>query len=368
MLPAAWYSGGMKRALVVLGVVLLGLTAWLLLAPTPVDPVAWEPTPDAGFTGEFAPNDDLAGMEVVPLPSGHGPEDVDVDAQGRIYAGLQDGRVLRWDAPDAEPEVFVDTGGRPLGLHWDAEGNLLIADAFKGLLSVSPDGAIRTLLTEVDGEPMVFTNDLEITRDGVIYVSDASTRFDQHRWKLDIFENRPSGRLIAYDTRTGEAEVVLPKMYFANGVAIDPEERFVLINETSRYRVRRLWLSGPDAGTDEVLVDNLPGFPDGISAGTGGRFWLAIPGPRNAFLDQTAGAPLLRKIATRLPSSLHPKPERYGHVVALDGDGRVRCSLQHPSGEAFAVITSAQERDGWLYLGSLSEPAFARIPVPDRCR
>ncbi|MFT5682353.1 MAG: sugar lactone lactonase YvrE [Myxococcota bacterium] len=357
----------MKRILIAIGVLLAALLGYLTLAPTPIQPVAWEVPEDAGFIGDYAPNDDLAGVEVTALPDGHGPEDVEVDASGRIYTGLQDGRILRWATPDATPEVFADTGGRPLGLHWDGAGNLLVADAFAGLLSIAPDGTITTLLTEVDG-PMVFTDDLEITVDGVIYVSDASVRFDQHHWKLDIIESGPSGRLIAYDTATGKGRVVLDELYFANGVAIDPAQQFVLVNETSRYRIRKVWIAGEKAGTDEIIVDNLPGFPDGISTGTGGVFWLALAGPRDVLLDLAAGSPRLRKVMTRLPDAIQPAPVRYGHVVGLDSEGTVRCSLQNPSGEAFAIITSVQERDGWLYLGSLSEPAFARIPVPQRCR
>lgn len=358
----------MKRTLMVTAALLVLLLGGLSFAPVDIDPVAWTPPEDAGFIGDYAPNDDLAGAELIAVPDGHGPEDIEVDADGRIYAGLQDGRVLRWAAPDAAPEVLVDTGGRPLGLHWDDVGNLLIADAVAGLLSVSPAGTVTTLLTEVGGLPMRFTDDLEITTDGVIYVSDASTRFELHRWKHDIIESRPSGRLIAHDTRSGRSWVALESAHFANGVAIDPQQQFVLLNETSRYRIRKVWIAGEKAGSDEILVDNLPGFPDGISTGTQGLFWLALAGPRDVIVDRTAGTPLLRKLMVRLPAFMHPAPRRYGHVVGLDGQGQVRCSLQDPAGERFALITSVQERDDWLYLGSLTEPSLARIRVPSRCR
>jgi len=362
------YDAQMKRLLMVTAGLLALLLGWLFFAPVDVDPVAWSPAEDAGFTGDYAPNDELAGVELIALPDGHGPEDVEVDADGRIYAGLEDGRVLRWSSPEAAPEVLVDTGGRPLGLHWDGSGNLLIADADAGLLSVSPAGTVTTLMTEVGGLPMRFTDDLEITTAGVIYVSDASTRFDLSRWKHDIIESRASGRLVAHDLQTGRSWVVLEAASFANGVAVDPQQQFVLLNETSRYRIRKVWIAGEKAGRDEILVDNLPGFPDGISTGTEGLFWLALAGPRDVFLDRTAGMPWLRKAIVRLPHFMQPAPVRYGHVVGLDGQGRVRCSLQHPSGERFAIITSVQERDDWLYLGSLSEPSLARIRVPSRCR
>ncbi len=44
--------------------------------------------------------------------------------------------------PDGtQPRVFANTGGRPLGLIFDREGNLIVADAIKGLLSVNKGGA-----------------------------------------------------------------------------------------------------------------------------------------------------------------------------------------------------------------------------------
>ena len=353
-----------------LGAVLLGLPLLYLLAwPVPVAPVAWEPPADAGLTGPFAANHDLADVTVIPVPDGdHGPEDVDVDAQGRIYGGTHHGDILRWTPDGNRVEVFARTGGRPLGLHWAPDGQtLLVADAFAGLLAIDPSGAVRTLATEVGGDSLVFTDDLEVTRAGVVYFSDASQRFDQRVWKQDLLENRDTGRLLSYDLRSGEAAVVLAGLHFANGVALSPAEDFVLVNETSRYRVRRRWLSGPRAGQDEVFLDNLPGFPDGISAGAEGRFWIALASPRNPLVDGAAGLPWLRKVMVRLPAALQPAPERHAHALAVNAQGEVVCSLQDRDGR-FSTVTSVQEHDGWLYLGSLTEPALARLPLPDRCR
>jgi hypothetical protein len=53
-------------------------------------------------------------------------------------------------------ETFVQTGGRPLGIKFDAGGNLIVADAFRGLLSVSPEGKVTVLADTVNGERMLF--------------------------------------------------------------------------------------------------------------------------------------------------------------------------------------------------------------------
>jgi len=363
---ALWYTATMKRwmrvAAVAGALVVVLLFAYLLAWPVPISPVAWEaPT----FDPEAWPGTGtLAHAERGPIPDGHGPEDVEVDDQGRVYAGLSDGRILRWERPDAPPTVFAETGGRPLGLHWDDAGNLLVADAWNGLLAIDPSGTIQVLATECGGTPLVFADDLEVARDGTIWFSDATDGFRQPDWKLDLFENRPRGRLCAWDPATRLAREVLGGLYFANGVAVDPAQQFVLVNETSRYRVRKLWIAGPKAGTDEVLVHNLPGFPDGISTGSNGVFWIAIASPRNPLLDGAADKPWLRSLMLRLPVFLQPAPERTARAIGIDADGRVVHDLFDPNGEGISLVTSVQERAGHLYLGSLVDDAWARVPVP----
>ena len=77
--------------------------------------------------------------------SGQGRNPSPSVADGRLYTGLQDGRVVRMLADGSGVETFVQTGGRPLGMKFDAGGNLIVADAFRGLLSISPERKITVL-------------------------------------------------------------------------------------------------------------------------------------------------------------------------------------------------------------------------------
>lgn len=341
------------------------LALYLLAWPVPVDPVAWTPPAAPALEGDYAPNTYLAAAERLDLPSGYGPEDVAVDARGRIYGGLQDGRIVRMQPDGSVIETFANTGGRPLGLAFDGAGRLIVADAFKGLLSVSPEGEITVLSTEAGGVPFAFADDVDIGPDGVLYFSDASSKYGQHNYKWDIVENRPNGRLLAYDPATGATRVLLDDLYFANGVAVSPDGAFVLVNETARYRVRRYWLAGPRRGASEIVLDNLPGFPDGISSNGAGLYWLALASPRNGLLDHLGPYPFVRKMLLRFPEAMQPAPRRYAFVLGLDADGRVVHNLQNPSGDPFAVVTSIEQVGNVLYLGSLSEPALARVAVPE---
>lgn len=70
--------------------------------------------------------------------------------------------------------------GRPLGLRFDQKsGDLYISDAYLGLQVVGPSGGLATqLLTEVEGEPLHFTNDMDIDEEeDVIYFTDTSRNF-----------------------------------------------------------------------------------------------------------------------------------------------------------------------------------------------
>jgi sugar lactone lactonase YvrE len=350
-----------RSLLYLIAAAMAGLAA-MALWPGRIDPAAWDPPPAPAMDGVYAPNDRLHEAELLATGQVYGPEDVAVDVQDRIYGGTQDGLIVRvW--PDGRVETFAETGGRPLGLHFDADGNLIVADAWRGLLSISPGGEITVLSTSADGVPFGFTDDLDIASDGTIYFSDASTRFGQDEYVLDLLEMRPHGRLLAYDPATGQTRVLLDNLYFANGVALSSREDFVLVNETWAYRVRRYWLQGPNAGTADLFVDNLPGFPDGISGNRQGRFWVALLTPRLASVDRAHPRPWMKRIISRLPDGLKPKPVEYGFVLALDEYGQAIASYQDPDGAHLQEISSVEEHNGFIYLGSLHNDRIGRLKL-----
>jgi len=350
----------LARVLLFLIAVIVG---YLLLWPSPIDPVAYDPPPKPEMTGPFTPNDRLASAEILAAGQVDGPEDVDVNEQGQIFTGTADGRVVRVD-PDGKLTTLVNTGGRPLGVVLAADGNLIVADAVKGLLSIDPAGKITVLSTSGGDQRLGFTDDLAVARDGTIYFSDASTKFGPGEYLYDMLEGRPHGRLLRFDPATQETTVLIPEMYFANGVALSQNEDFVLVNETYRYRVLRYWLKGDKAGQHDVFVDNLPGYPDNISSNGHGTFWLALFTVRNDQAEWLAPRPFIKGVLAKLPSPLWPKPEPYAFVVQLNEQGNVVDTFQDPQGKELWAVTSACERDGYLYLGSLHNDRIGKYKLP----
>lgn len=352
----------MKKLLGLVAVLVLALAVYLALTPSPIDPLAWTPPKAPAMTGVMEPNDTLMKAELLAQGQIVGPEDTAVDSQGRVFAGLDDGRIVRIGA-DGKAETFVETGGRPLGLAFDKSGNLIVADAWKGLLQVDPQGRMRVLTDSADGVPFAFTDDLDIASDGRIYFSDASSRFHQPDYILDLLEARPHGRLLRYDPATGRTETLLKDLYFANGVALSQNEDFVLVNETYRYRITRYWLKGERAGQHEVFIDNLPGLPDNLASDRSGTFWVALPSPRKADADVIQQMPWLKRQLTKLPRAVLPKPVAYGLVIQVNEKGEIVRSLHDTSGQHLRMVTSAKPVNGVLYLGSLENDRIGRLPI-----
>lgn len=356
-----------SRALFVLAAAAL---AYLLLWPTPIDPVAWQAPEAPGYVGAFAPNQALATLHRLDLDGFSGPEDLARGADGRIYVSTHEGALLEL-APDGRPKRVVTRQlGRALGIEVDVAGRIVVADAFRGLLSVTSSGAVTVLATECEGKPIVYADDVDVSKDGDrIFVSDASTKFSAEQWggtlpasKLDIFEHGGHGRILEHRRSTGQTRTLLDGLQFANGIALSEDESRLVIAETGMYRLLVLHLTGPKTGQTEVLLDNLPGFPDNVERGRQGRFWVGLVSARSKPVDALSGVPFVRSIVQRLPQSVRPDVVDYGHVFAVTLDGQVQVDLQDPSGD-YGKTTGALEAGPYLFITSLSEPELGRLPA-----
>jgi len=339
---------------------LAALVAYLAFWPIPIEPLAWSAPKSPGFEGRFAVTVETARTERL-VPSLVGPEALTFDAQGRLVTGLLDGRIIRLE-PNGSPTTIVDTGGRPLGMVYAPDGTLFVADARRGLLSVSPSNVVRVLVHAFEGHEMAFVDDVDRLPDGRLVFSDASDRFGLDEWKLDLIEHRPRGRVFIYDPSTGATTKLADGLFFANGVAAAADGSFVLVCETGSYRVQRIELTGPRIGHRWPVIQNLPGFCDNIRRSQDGQsFFIAIPSPRDAILDATAGLPGVRSAIVRLPAAVQPAPKEYTSFVRIDGRGRV-LGVAHGTHEgSYGPVTGAIDHDGDLYFGSLSASGIGRL-------
>ncbi len=336
------------------------------------DPAPWSPPPAPANIGVLAPNHVLDQVERWEVPGGTRPEDVVFDASGRLYAGVEDGRIWRWPASYPESgraELFADTHGRPLGLEIDPRDEaLIVCDAYRGLLRVSQAGHTKVLADSYAGRRLKFTNNAAVAADGTIYFSDSSTRFRIEHYKHDLLEHRPNGRVFRYQPGAASLDLIADGLYFPNGLALAPDESFLLVAQTAGYDILRIPLTGPKApGHPELFAGNLPGLPDNMSpagdqAPGDGSYWVAFPSPRLPFVDRLMPHPAPRRVAVRLPERLQPAAQRYGLVARVGADGAILESLHGPAG-TYREIVGVRQHGGWLYLGSLAETAVGRVRI-----
>ena len=361
------------------------LAAYLLVWPIPIEARAWTTQPDVGYTGAHAVNSGLANLQTLDLDGEEGPEHVQIGPDGRLYAAVASGKVLRLSQEGTAFETFADTRGRVLGFDFDRAGNMIAADAMRGLLRINAQGQVSVLADQVAGKPILYADAVVASKAAGsperFYLSDASQRFGAQQWGgtfeasvLDILEQSATGRVLVHDAATGQTEVVVSGLSFANGVTLSGDEQTLFVAETGRYRVwavpasvRNLDLSNGPNGGAKVLLDNLPGYPDNLMRGFGGRIWVGLTKPRSPAVDGMAHQPLLREMTLRLPRALWPIPKAYGHVIAFREDGRIVADLQDPSG-AYPETTAITETPDRLYVQSLHAKALGWLPRPDPLR
>lgn len=136
----------------------------------------------------------------------------------------------------------------------------------------------------LDSSILVFCDDLDISSDDIVYFVDASKtiRVPEPSQVLRasfhaVAAGHSDGRLLKYTPLTGSLETLINDLSFANGVTLSHDERSLLVSDGSPlFKIRRYWLEGPKKGSQELFMDKLPGYGDGISRASNGTFWVAV--------------------------------------------------------------------------------------------
>ena len=285
--------------------------------------------------------------------------------------------MIRFFAPDYERmEVFAHIGGQPLGMAFDRNDNLYICIGGMGLYRIAPDGKVekatdetnRSLRSVNDDSRLRLADDLDITDNGLIFFSEATIRYEMDEWPVDGLEARGNGRIICYDTNTGRTHTAVRGLKFPNGICVASDGQSILFAETFGCSIKRYWFEGPKKGAIEVVMDNLPGYPDNINLASDGNYWLALVGMRSPSLDLAWRMPGFRtRMAKRVPIDEWLFPNiNTGCVVKFNEKGEILDSLWDLKGVNHPMITSMREHRGYLYLGGIANNRIGRYKLEGR--
>jgi hypothetical protein len=208
--------------------------------------------------------------------------------------------------------------------------------------------------------PLIVCDNLEVSEDGRrIYFSEP---FDYTGASVDdaldeAIALSPNGRLWRYDTETRATRLIAEGFHFINGVLYDlhpgqPREQSVLVTQTSLFRLTRFYVSGPKAGSDEVVIEGLTGLDDGMDRDDAGRIWLALFSSRTRLLTWVHENPWIKPVFMRVPARLLMALPQQTGVVVVSPDGRTPLYSALYDGNELASIASAVPSRAGIYLAN----------------
>lgn len=217
---------------------------------------------------------------------------------------------------DGQKKKVIAKMGRPNGLAVDRNGVIWVAESQPpSLVRLSMNGETQVWLTECDGEPFLFPNDLAFGPDGALYMTDSGILIEE--WLVDggvrpdYMDLKIDGRVYKIDVNTKKIEKLDSEIRFTNGIAFGPDDN-LYVNETLTGAVYRYkWKDGKVGSREDIGnvmsrggMEGVKG-PDGMKFGKDGNLYLAVFGQSNVTVLNLNGTVVERIItAGSMPTNL----------------------------------------------------------------
>ena len=180
-------------------------------------------------------------------------------------------------ATSDELEHKYTTGTLPNGLAFAANGDILISTFGTDCLEVmTRDGATRTLVDRIDGQPIGKVNFVLRDSKDRVWIT-VSTRVNP--WTTAASSRVRDGFIAVLEG--GRLSVVADGFYFTNEIRLDANEEWLYIVETTGPHITRMRLREGTHGvelTDREVFgpQHVGGFPDGIAFDSFGNLWCTL--------------------------------------------------------------------------------------------
>lgn len=299
---------------------------------------------------------DLGACERVALGARR-PEDVVVGRDGRVWISDQ-GSACAELLPDGGLRRIGQAGGAPNGINLDRAGRIVIANYGQGhgrgpLQRLDPaTGAVEELVTAIDGRMLVTCNYPIIDSQDRIWCTHST-------WGGEDFgaDSPKDGFVFRYDP-DGRVSVVASGLDFANGCALDADERHLYVCQTVGCDVLRY----PIAADGSLAAPTRHGPKLGYAA-------HEVQHLRPLSLAQRSALGLTDGCGFDIEGNLWVTLVMANKVVAITPAGEVHTMLSDPAGELLKSPTNVSWggpdlRD--LYIGSVRSDYVVKLrsPIP----
>lgn len=168
--------------------------------------------------------------------------------------------------------------GRPLGLSFRSNDELIVADGYHGLLSYSISADTWQSLWNDSSRD---TNSVAIDSGGdVIYFTSASALYRNHEVLLDISSGQCTGSVWRYSYSTRTADLLHDRLCFANGLLVFNQQ--LIVAESSSGRIVSYSVDGSNAVNVVIDSGRLPCLPDNLHwdrRSTSHYYWVGCGSP-----------------------------------------------------------------------------------------
>lgn len=176
-----------------------------------------------------------------------------------------------------------------------------------------------------------------------------------------------NGLLWMFDRRRQVLSLVARDFNFIDGILVESRgaarEESVLITETTKFKIDRFFVSGPKAGTHEIVWENLPGMPDGMDRDSEGRIWVGLIKKRSGLISWAHRNPWIKNLFLNLPRWLLPVPKQTG-ILCLSADASRPLFYAMHDGKVLQDISVVVLHKDKLYLPNFSEKTHGLFALP----
>jgi len=216
-----------------------------------------------------------------------------------LFSDMRRNAIYQWDPADGKVSVFLDRAGfagtdatgigdestaggevyytiGPNGVTLDPQGRVVFcAVGDRQIVRVEADGRRTVLASQYEGKRLNGPNDLVIKSNGSIYFTDT---FAGLRGR-EKNPNQGVPFMGIYLLKGGELKLLLDDRN-PNGIAVDPSEKYLYVNDSPTHTIWRYEIQGDDTiGNGEIVVAlSAPRGPGGTKFDRNGNIYASVAG------------------------------------------------------------------------------------------